>query len=54
MTPEGQATINQGFGAVYKKVPGAYSVALRTIKLNDFSKQKVNDYIAYWNSLFRK
>jgi len=52
LTPEGQATINQGFGAVLKKVPGAYTIPLRSTKLINFTPQKVSSYINYWNSLF--
>jgi iron(III) transport system substrate-binding protein len=52
LTRQGQATINQGFGAVLKKIPGAYTVPLRQTKLINFTPQKVTSYINYWNSLF--
>jgi iron(III) transport system substrate-binding protein len=52
VTPEGQASINKGFGAVLKGVPGTYSVALRSIKLADFTPQKIATYIQEWKSLF--
>jgi iron(III) transport system substrate-binding protein len=52
VTPEGQAAINKGFGAVMRDIPGTYFVAPRAIKLSDFTPKKVSDYITYWNSLF--
>jgi iron(III) transport system substrate-binding protein len=52
VTPEGQAAINKGFGAVMRDIPGTYFVPPRVIKLSDFTPKKVSDYITYWNSLF--
>jgi len=54
LSPDGQAAINQGFGAVLKGTPGAYDVAMRNVPLKNFTPQKVRDYIAYWHSLFTK
>jgi iron(III) transport system substrate-binding protein len=54
VTPEGQAAVNRGYGAVLKNVSGTFYVPLRQQKLSNLTPQKVQAYQAYWDSLFRK
>jgi iron(III) transport system substrate-binding protein len=51
-SPQGQALADGGFGAIYPNVPGTYYVKPRIIRLNDFTKAKVDAFNAQWASLF--
>jgi iron(III) transport system substrate-binding protein len=52
ISPEGQALVDNGFGAVYPNIPGTYYVAPRVQKLSDFTPAKIAAFDAKWVSMF--
>jgi iron(III) transport system substrate-binding protein len=54
LTPEGQQALNYRYGAVLKGIQGTYFVPLRKQNLKELTPQKVAEYQAKWNSLFKK
>lgn len=54
VTPEGQEALSHRYGAVLKNIPGTYYVPFRQQNLKELTPQKVAEYQAKWNSLFKK
>jgi iron(III) transport system substrate-binding protein len=52
VSPEGQALVDNGFGAVYPNIPGTYYVTPRVQKLSDFTPAKIAAFDAKWVSMF--
>jgi iron(III) transport system substrate-binding protein len=52
ISPEGQALVDNGFGAVYPNIPGTYYVTPRVQKLSDFTPAKIAAFNAKWVSMF--
>jgi iron(III) transport system substrate-binding protein len=48
----GQTLATTGGGSVIPKIPGAYYVPARKVKLNDFTPAKVSAFLAKWTALF--
>jgi len=52
LSPEGQALVNRGFGALYPNIPDTFYTKIRDINVNDFTKAKVDAFNANWVRLF--
>jgi iron(III) transport system substrate-binding protein len=51
-SPEGQALISATAGAIYPNIAGTFYSKPRVQHLNDFTKAKVDAFIAQWTALF--
>ena len=51
-SPEGQATVSATAGAIYPNIAGTFYAKPRVQHLNDFTKAKVDAFIAQWTALF--
>lgn len=52
VTPEGQASVAQGFVSVLKNVPGTVSTKIRDQPFAEFTPAKVDAFTKQWNALF--
>lgn len=52
LSTEGQAVMNEGYGAVYPNVKGTFYAAPNNVKLNDYTPAKIAAFQAKWNDMF--
>jgi iron(III) transport system substrate-binding protein len=54
VSPEGQAVLNEGYGAIYPNIKGTFYAPPNDVKLNDYTPAKISAFQEKWNDLFVK
>jgi iron(III) transport system substrate-binding protein len=54
LSTEGQAAMNEGYGAVYRGLRGTFYAPPNDVKLSDYTPAKIAAFQAKWNEMFGK
>ena len=52
VSPEGQAVLNEGYGAIYPNIKGTFYAPPNHVRLNDYTPAKIAEFQEKWNALF--